>query len=97
MYNEGCEPVVRNCKFTGNYASIGGGMGNCGGARPVVEGCIFEDNEGARGGETRSNSQRPLKCNKNIRTPGDAVICTVFGCRILRLSGAWHCFAQDDP
>ncbi len=38
MYNENCEPVVRNCKFTGNYASVGGGTANYGGGRPVVEG-----------------------------------------------------------
>jgi len=42
MYNGGCWPEVRNCKFTANYASSGGGMANCGGSKTVVKGCIFE-------------------------------------------------------
>ena len=60
MYNEGCEPVVKNCKFSGNYASVGGGMANYSGSKPVLDGCIFEDNIGTNGGGMYNDRSAPV-------------------------------------
>jgi len=45
MYNEGVSPIVANCRFTDNQASVSGGaMTNVLGASPTVTACTFESN-----------------------------------------------------
>ena len=43
MFNENSSPTVTNCTFSGNTASIGGGMCNEG-SSPTVTNCTFSGN-----------------------------------------------------
>lgn len=58
MYNENCEPVVRNCVFTDNSADYGGGMYNkyC---SPEVRNCVLSGNTAYRGGGVFNQSASP--------------------------------------
>ena len=50
MYNVGGSPTVRNCTFSYNYASVGGGMYNGEHSSPTVIDCTFIHNEAGAGG-----------------------------------------------
>jgi len=44
MYNNGSSPTVKNCIFTSNIASRGGGMYNVNSSSPTVTNCTFSNN-----------------------------------------------------
>jgi len=46
MYNNGGDPTVEGCTFSGNWAANASGMCNNGGS-PTVNGCTFSGNSGA--------------------------------------------------
>ena len=50
MYSEYGSPTVANCTFTGNAASLGGGMCNYTGGHPTLIDCTFADNQATSSG-----------------------------------------------
>jgi predicted outer membrane repeat protein len=50
MLNRNSSPTVIHCTFSGNTATVGGGMGNIDGSSPEVTNCVFTNNTGQYGG-----------------------------------------------
>jgi parallel beta-helix repeat protein/predicted outer membrane repeat protein len=58
LYNDGGNPTITDCVFTGNSAQYGGGMGNYG-ASPTVTNCTFTENTAEIGGGMDSEGGNP--------------------------------------
>jgi hypothetical protein len=66
LFNKDCaNPLVIDCRFTGNTASVGGGMANSANGDPLVVNCVFEGNAatGARGGAVNNSNSSPTLVN----------------------------------
>ena len=49
MFNQGGDPIVRHCIFSGNTAAFGGGVYNREGADPLIADCLFTGNVATTG------------------------------------------------
>ncbi len=64
MYNDGCSPLIRNCKFINNTARQYGGAICCfNGSEPVIEDCSFIYNRASSGGAVSNFNQ----CGSEIK------------------------------
>jgi hypothetical protein len=79
MNNDGSNPVVTACQFTGNGAYRGGGMGNDGGSQPTVINCAFISNHVQDAGGGIFNVSNPANYLKLINCTFTGNVASRFG------------------
>lgn len=76
MFNAGVSPQVRNCIFTGNFATIGGGAMYNEDNGPFIKDCVFKYNRADFGGAMQNRGSAPeiintiFKANESMVSGG---------------------------
>ncbi len=82
MFNAGCAPEVRNCRFTGNTAAYNGGALYNESSDPLIVDCVFEGNAAQFGGAMENREASPTVINTrftgNVSTVSGGAV-TSFG------------------